>query len=234
LLLEGAKFGDKHGFSAVWTPERHFHAFGGLYPNPSVTGAAIAAITENVQIRSGSCVLPLHSPIRVAEEWSVVDNISNGRVGLSIAAGWQPNDFVLRPGSYAERKEIMFRDIEVVKELWRGGSITMKNDLGKDVEVRTLPHPVQKELPIWVTAAGNPETFREAGANGYNILTHLLGQSVDELTDKIRVYREAYEQAGHPGKGIVSLMLHTFIGDDVDEVREIVRGPMKEYLSSSP
>lgn len=120
LLLEGSKFGDKHGFTAVWTPERHFHAFGGLYPNPSVTGAAIAAITENVQIRSGSCVLPLHSPIRVAEEWSVVDNISNGRVGLSIAAGWQPNDFVLRPGSYAERKEIMFRDIEVVKELWRG------------------------------------------------------------------------------------------------------------------
>ncbi|MCA9898612.1 MAG: LLM class flavin-dependent oxidoreductase [Ardenticatenaceae bacterium] len=233
LLLEGARFGDKHGFSAVWMPERHFHAFGGLYPNPSVTGAAIAAITENVQIRSGSCVLPLHSPIRVAEEWSVVDNISNGRVGLSIAAGWQPNDFVLRPGVYADRKEIMFRDIEVVKELWRGGSITMKNDLGKDVEVKTLPHPVQKELPIWVTAAGNPETFREAGANGYNILTHLLGQSVDELSEKIRVYREAYEQAGHPGKGIVSLMLHTFIGDDVDEVREIVRGPMKHYLSSA-
>ena len=233
LLLEGAKFGDKHGFSAVWTPERHFHAFGGLYPNPSVTGAAIAAITENVQIRSGSCVLPLHSPIRVAEEWSVVDNISNGRVGLSIAAGWQPNDFVLRPGVYADRKEIMFRDIEVVKELWRGGSITMKNDLGKDVEVRTLPHPVQKELPIWVTAAGNPETFREAGANGYNVLTHLLGQNVEELSEKVRVYREAYEQAGHPGKGIVSLMLHTFIGDDVDEVREIVRAPMKQYLSSA-
>ena len=233
LLLEGAKFGDKHGFSAVWTPERHFHAFGGLYPNPSVTGAAIAAITENVQIRSGSCVLPLHSPIRVAEEWSVVDNISNGRVGLSIAAGWQPNDFVLRPGVYADRKEIMFRDIEVVKELWRGGSITMQNDLGKDVEVRTLPHPVQKELPIWVTAAGNPETFREAGANGYNILTHLLGQSVEELAEKVRVYREAFEAAGHSGKGTVSLMLHTFIGDDVDEVRETVRAPMKQYLSSA-
>src|SRR5690606_3272974 len=46
LLLEGAKFGDRHGFEAVWTPERHFHAFGGLYPNPSVASAAIAAVTE--------------------------------------------------------------------------------------------------------------------------------------------------------------------------------------------
>ena len=100
-------------------------------------------------------------------------------------------------------------------------------------EVKTLPHPVQEELPIWITAAGNPETFRMAGAKGYNILTHLLGQSVDELAEKVRVYREAYAAAGHPGKGTVSLMLHTFIGDDVDEVREIVRGPMKQYLSSA-
>ncbi|MCA9984710.1 MAG: LLM class flavin-dependent oxidoreductase, partial [Anaerolineales bacterium] len=233
LLLEGAKYGDQNGFGAVWTPERHFHAFGGLYPNPAVTGAAIAAVTRNVQIRSGSCVLPLHSPIRVAEEWSVVDNMSNGRVGLSIAAGWQPNDFVLRPGAYADRKEIMFRDIEVVKELWRGGSVTMTNDLGKEVQVKTLPHPVQRELPIWITAAGNPETFREAGEKGYNLLTHLLGQSIEELADKIKIYREARVKAGHEGQGIVSLMLHTFISDDLDKVREIVRGPMKGYLSSA-
>jgi hypothetical protein len=54
LLIEGAKFADKHGFAAVWTPERHFHKFGGLYPNPSVTSAAIATITERIQIRAGS------------------------------------------------------------------------------------------------------------------------------------------------------------------------------------
>ena len=61
------------------------HRFGGLYPNPSVAGAALAAITERVDIRAGSCVLPLHDPIRVAEEWSLVDNLSNGRVGISFA-----------------------------------------------------------------------------------------------------------------------------------------------------
>ena len=65
LLLEGAKFADQHGFSAVWTPERHFHAFGGLYPNPAVTSAAVAMVTERIGIRAGSVVLPLHNPIRV-------------------------------------------------------------------------------------------------------------------------------------------------------------------------
>jgi hypothetical protein len=91
LLLEGARFADTHGFEAVWTPERHFGAFGGLYPNPSVASAAVAAITQHVKIRAGSCVLPLHHPARVAEEWGLVDNLSNGRVGISFASGWHPS-----------------------------------------------------------------------------------------------------------------------------------------------
>ena len=96
-LETAARVADAHGFNAVWTPERHFHAFGGPYPNPSVTGAAIAAVTHKVEIRAGSCVVPLHHPARVAEEWSVIDNLSNGRVGISFASGWMPEDFLLRP-----------------------------------------------------------------------------------------------------------------------------------------
>jgi len=96
LLLEGAKFADQEGFSAIWTPERHFHAFGGLYPNPAVTSAAIAAITTRLKIRAGSCVLPLHHPIRVAEDWAFVDNISQGRVGVSFASRQgAPIDFAI-------------------------------------------------------------------------------------------------------------------------------------------
>ena len=234
LLLEGAKYADENGFKAVWTPERHFHAFGGLYPNPSVTSAAIASVTKQIRLRAGSCVSPLHSPIRIAEEWSVVDNISQGRVGISFAAGWQPNDFVLMPDNFQDRKQLMFTQIEEVKRLWKGDTVEYKNGVGTPFEVRTLPRPIQKDLPVWITAAGSPETFRLAGANGYNILTHLLGQSVEELTDKVNVYRKAREENGFdPDTGIVTLMLHTYVGESDDEVRELVREPMKAYLKSS-
>ncbi len=221
LLMEGAKFADRNGFAAVWTPERHFHAFGGLYPNPSVTGAAVAAVTERVGIRAGSVVLPLHSPVRVAEEWSVVDVLSRGRVGISFASGWHADDFVLAPGSYTERKEVMLRGIETVRSLWRGDAVRLPGGTGAEVEVRTLPRPVQAELPVWVTAAGNPETFEAAGARGYNVLTHLLGQSPDELAAKVRVYRDALRRHGHdPEAGRVALMLHTFVGESEETVRE--------------
>jgi natural product biosynthesis luciferase-like monooxygenase protein len=233
LLMEGAKFADRNGFSAVWTPERHFHAFGGLYPNPAVTSAAIAAATTRLQIRAGSCVLPLHHPIRVAEEWAFVDNISQGRVGISFASGWQPNDFVIAPQAFANRKTEMLENIDVVRRLWRGEAISFPGPLGKPVEVRTLPRPVQKELPVWVTAAGNPETFEQAGRMGCRLLTHLLGQNIPDVAEKLRLYRMAWRAAGHAGNGHVTLMLHAFVGADEDEVRETVRGPMKEYLRSS-
>jgi natural product biosynthesis luciferase-like monooxygenase protein len=234
LMLEAARFADTHGFSAVWTPERHFHAFGGPYPNPAVTGAAIAACTQRLQVRAGSCVVPLHHPVRVAEEWAVIDNLTNGRAGISFAAGWQPDDFLLRPESFKDAKKVMAESIDTVRRLWRGEKLKFPGPLGKDVEISTQPRPIQKELPYWVTTAGNADTYRLAGSMGANVLTHLLGQTVDEVATKIKVYREARAAAGFdPNAGIVSLMLHTFVGDDVDKVREIVREPMKAYLRSS-
>lgn len=234
LLFEGARFADRNGFTAVWTPERHFHPFGGLYPNPSVTGAAIAAITEKVQIRAGSVVLPLQNPVRVAEEWSVIDNISKGRVGISVASGWHADDFVLMPDNYTDRKEVMLRHLETVRKLWRGDTVTLQGGAGNQLAVKIFPRPVQRELPIWITAAGSPDTFQVAGEIGANLLTHLLGQTIEELGEKIAVYRESWREHGHgPGSGHVTLMVHTFVGNDLAEVRAKVEGPFCSYLRSS-
>jgi len=232
LLLDGAKFADRNGFTAIWSPERHFHAFGGLYPNPSVTSAALAVTTERIQIRAGSVVSPLHHPVRIAEEWALVDNLSDGRVGISFASGWHPDDFIFRPENHAEAKNVMLRDIEQVRRLWRGEKLPFPGPKGT-VLVGTLPRPVQKELPVWITTAGNPETFRAAGEAGANLLTHLLGQSIEELDAKLKIYRQAWKAKGHLGQGHVTLMLHTFVGEDDDEVREIVRKPMTDYLRSA-
>ncbi|MDB6123508.1 MAG: non-ribosomal peptide synthase-like protein, partial [Pedosphaera sp.] len=234
LLLEGAKFADQNGLAAVWTPERHFHEFGGLYPNPSVTSAAIAAVTQRIQIRAGSVVLPLHDPIRVAEEWAMVDNLSKGRVGLSFASGWHSNDFVFAPENYANRKNLMFEQIETVLKLWRGESIQCPGGDGKMVSVKVLPRPVRSNVPVWITASGSPDTFRIAGEMGANILTNLLGQKVEEVAEKIEIYRKAWREHGHgPGEGHVTLMLHTFVERDMKTVREKVREPFTEYLKTS-
>jgi len=233
LLLDGARFADSHGFSAIWTPERHFHSFGGLYPSPAITGAGIATVTEHVGIRAGSVVLPLHDPLQVAEEWAMIDNLSGGRVGVSFASGWHANDFVFAPDNYARRKEIMHRGIETVRHLWRGGTVRRRNGEGQEVEISIRPKPVQAELPFWLTAAGSPETFRLAGELGAHVLTNLMGQQLDSLAEKVALYRETWRRHGHPGRGHVSLMMHAFLGTDVSEVRRAVREPLMSYFRSS-
>lgn len=234
LLLEGAKFADRHGFTAVWLPERHFHPFGGLYPNPSVLASALAMVTERIRLRAGSVVLPMHHPVRVAEEWAVVDNLSHGRVDLALAAGWNPNDFVLAPANYANRYDLLFSGLETIRLLWRGEAVTLPSGRGNKVPVRVYPAPQQPKLATWITCSGGAERFIQAGEHGANVLTALLFQSVDELAEKITAYRQARARHGYdPARGHVTLMLHTFVGDDLEDVRRIVRGPFIAYLESS-
>ncbi|MFG2043711.1 amino acid adenylation domain-containing protein [Dactylosporangium sp. NPDC048998] len=233
LLMEGARFADAAGFAAVWLPERHFHAFGGPFPAPAVLAAAVAQVTRRVGIRAGSVVLPLHHPVRVAEDWAVVDNLSGGRVGLSFASGWHVDDFVLAPDAYTDRQRRTVAGIDQVRRLWRGEALELAGPDGEPVRVGVLPRPVQSELPFWLTSSGNVETCRRAGEIGARLLTHLLGQSVDELGERIRVYRDAWAAAGHPGEPHVTLMVHAFLGTDDAEVRDRAWQPFREYLRSS-
>src|SRR5947207_1781949 len=123
LVKEAARFADQHNFCCIWTPERHFHEFGGPFPNPSVLSAALAMITSRLQIRAGSVISPLHHPVRIAEEWSVADNLSGGRVAISFGSGWNIDDFVLAPAAYEKRQKTMYEQITTIQELWRGKSV---------------------------------------------------------------------------------------------------------------
>lgn len=234
LLMDGARYADENGFTAIWTPERHFHQFGGPYPNPSVLSAAIAAVTKNISIRAGSVVIPLQDPIRVAEDWSVIDNLSGGRVGIACASGWNYNDFILSPDNFFKRHEIMYQRIETIQRLWRGEKLSFTDGIGEQASTVIYPRAVQPQLPMWITSAGNPETFASAGKLGFGVLTNLMNIAIEDLAERIKIYKEAYRQHGHPaGQERITLLLHTYLGDDADKVYAKARGPFLDYLHHS-
>jgi len=232
LITAAAQFADQHGFHSLWLPERHFHSFGALFPNPSVLAAALAARTDRIRLNAGSVVLPLHHPVRVAEEWSVVDNLSNGRVGLCVASGWHATDFVLAPQNFGAHRELMYTQLDTVRRLWAGDAITATSGSGDDVEVTLHPRPVQTEPPLYVAVVGNPDSYRRAAENGLGIVTNLMAQSVDQLARNIALYRETRAASGH-GPGRVVVLVHTYLGDDLDAVRQEAFAPFCAYLRSS-
>ena len=140
--------------------------------------AALATTTKHVKLRAGSVALPLHHPLRVAEEWSVVDNLSGGRVGVSFTSGWVPNDFALapKPESFKLKREVMLQNIQEVQRLWQGGTTRVRDGAGNEVDLEIFPKPLQPQLPIWLTCSGDPAMFVKAGELGLNVLTALLTQ----------------------------------------------------------
>ncbi|MBV6695654.1 amino acid adenylation domain-containing protein [Kitasatospora aureofaciens] len=215
LLVEAAVRADELGLEAVWTPERHFDAFGGTFPNPSVIAAHLAACTQRLRLRAGSVVLPLHDPVRVAEEWAVVDQLSGGRVDLAIASGWHRRDFVLAKDPYAERKNGLLGQINVLRRLWDGDAVELTDAEGEHFSVRTWPRPVQERLPLWLTSQ-SPETFELAARHGLNVLTNLNYKSIGELSERVARYRRA---RGDQRGGRVTVMTHTLVGKEDAETR---------------
>jgi natural product biosynthesis luciferase-like monooxygenase protein/amino acid adenylation domain-containing protein len=226
-----AKKADQAGLYGMWTPERHFDPMGAVFSTPAVVTAALAAITENLVLGAGSVVLPLHHPVIVAEQWATLDCLYNGRVRLSIASGWHPNDFIFAPEQYQDRKQVMFEKLKILKNIWAHGVYEGKNGADELRSLSVYPRPTQAGCPLWLTVADDVEVFAEAGRLGLNILTHLLIQDLDALAKKLRVYRQNLTEHGFdPLQKHVTLMVHTYIHPESGVAREEVKKPLQEYF----
>ncbi|MEU4745207.1 MupA/Atu3671 family FMN-dependent luciferase-like monooxygenase [Actinosynnema sp. NPDC023658] len=229
LVMESARFADTHEFEAVWLPERHFDSFGAPFPNPALLASAIGTATESVEVRAGSVVLPLHDPLYIAENWAVLDNLTGGRTGVSLASGWHINDFVTAPENYERRREILAEGVATLRTLWAGETIRRTNGSGQEIDVAAFPLPT-RPIPLWLTVTSRPDTWQLAGRLGMNVLTALLEQTVDEVAERIALYRQARQEAGHTSLGRVTLMVHTHLADDRARAHDRIRGPLTRYL----
>ncbi|MFD0558618.1 amino acid adenylation domain-containing protein/natural product biosynthesis luciferase-like monooxygenase protein [Stackebrandtia endophytica] len=234
FIIDATRFADQHGFHAAWLPERHFHSFGGLFPNPSVLAAALARETDRIRLHAGSVVLPLHQTIRVAEEWSVVDNLSAGRAGICVASGWHANDFALFPQRYGTHRDSMYSQLGELRRLWSGEAISAVSGTGEDIDLKLYPTPVQSMPPMYAAVVGNPDSYRLAAREGLGIVTNLMTQSIEQLAERIELYRRTRAEVGlDPAGGRVVVLVHSYLGEDLATVRREAFEPFCGYMRSS-
>ena len=233
LLLDGARFADEHGFAAVWTPERHFHPFGGLYPNPSVTASAVAAVTRRVGVRAGSvvCRCTTRCASRRSGRWWTTCRAAGS--GVSFASGWHADDFGSRRRTTRTASDVLRRrGIETSPALARRGRAPDGTAAGT-ADGAHLPAAGPARAAGLAHPSATPETYRLPGEIGAGVLTHLMGQTPRSWPGRSRSTAGRWPRTSRGEPGEVALMLHTFVGPDRDEVREIVREPFSEYLRSS-
>ena len=142
LFDAAVQFAERSGFEAVWIPERHFHPVGGLFPNPSVLAAAVAASTRRLRIRSGSVVLPMHDPIARCRRMGARRQPLRRPRGHGRRPGLESRTTTcwrLRPTRIDGRK--LFERLDIVRRLWRGDAVPRINGHGHEVPTRVHPRP---------------------------------------------------------------------------------------------
>jgi iturin family lipopeptide synthetase A len=234
LIRAVSRKADASNFTALWFPERHFDRFGGFSPNPSLLAGAIACETRRIRLKA-SVILPLHHPVRVAEEWAMVDHLSDGRVGgLAFVPGWHQQDFVLAPEMWANRYRLFKEHADVIRNLWSGQTVSLRGVEGKESRLKIYPCARQSEIPISYASLGNMESLQNAGRMGAGLLTNLLRQDVEDLQKTIEVYRDARIDAGmDQSGGRVTLLMHTYLHEEKSAAIKGAHPALKRYMKSS-
>lgn len=232
FILDISRYADKKNYHALWVPERHFDEFGASYPNPCVLLSAISSITNKIKLNCGGLIMPLHDPLKIAEDYAMLDTLSKQRVGIAFTSGWHVNDYVLNSDNFENKDSILEEKILLFNQVWKKNSCKRLNGNKDEVEIKIYPQPKQEKLQEWLTTVMvDDSTWEKAGKLGMNVFTELLVQKRGHLENGIKRYRESLKKHGYdPSSRKVTLMLHTFIGNNGEDVRKIVEKPFKKFL----
>src|SRR5712692_742201 len=168
--LDECKLAEELGFHTVWLAEHHFSVYG-IAPSLPVLAAAIARETRRVRIGTAVVVAPFAHPVRIAEEFAMVDILSGGRLDFGIGRGYQPKEFRGLGISMEGTRERFDEALEIIRRAWTGDRVTFEGRFYQVRDLRILPRPVQKPHPPFWTAAVSPDTYTLAARKGFKILT---------------------------------------------------------------
>src|SRR6185436_910632 len=181
-------FAERHGFESVWIIEHHFSGYGSIGV-PSVYAAGIAQRTRRIRIGYAVAVVPLHQPLRLAEEISWVDHLSNGRVAVGVGPGFSPFEFGAFGVPVEERHARFLEGFDLVRRALAEQEFTLD---GKRLALR--PRPYTKPHPPFYWASTSDASLRKAGEEGMPLL--FGREPIAELTERLGRYRTIRREAG--------------------------------------
>ena len=168
IVLEQLAWADTRGFDAAQLPEHH-GSEDGYDPSPMLFGAAIAARTSNLRIHPSAVLLPLHDPVRVAEDIALLDNISDGRVDVTVGIGYVPSEFVMYGVAMSQRAKLMDSKLAVLRRALAG-----ENFVWEGRQIHVTPRPVQQPHPPIYVGGAVPASARRAAKLGDGFMPTMM------------------------------------------------------------
>jgi natural product biosynthesis luciferase-like monooxygenase protein len=230
-FLELVERADELGFDSAWISEHHFTRYGGILPRPQILLAAMAERTQTIRLGTAVSLIPFDKPLRLAEDFALVDVLSGGRLEFGAGRGLFAFEYGGMQVSVDESRERLEEGVEVILKAWQEERLTFKGKFTQVNNLEILPHPLQKPHPPLYVAALSPESYEWAARKGYSILQVPYSLPLEVTKKGIAEYRTKLGQYGHnvSDKKVV-VLFPTYVGETARKAKEEAEKPMMNYI----
>lgn len=228
-----AQLADQLGFDTVWLAELHFNPRFSIMPAPLLLASAIAQTTQRIKIGTAVNLLPLHNPIRLAEETATLDILSHGRAIFGIGRGAIASHFEGYGVPLSESRQRFEETLEIILKAWTAEAFSYQGQYYQFQEVRVVPKPYQQPYPPIHVAANSPDTFDIVGLMGHHLLVAPLIITNERAQAGLEVYRHHLAEGGHdPARAKVTITSPVYVAKDKKKARAAIEASITNYLGS--
>jgi alkanesulfonate monooxygenase SsuD/methylene tetrahydromethanopterin reductase-like flavin-dependent oxidoreductase (luciferase family) len=196
-IIAQIELGDRLGFDTVWLGELHFSRAFSILADPLMVLAAAAQRAPRIRLGTAVTLLPLHNPVKIAEEAAIADILSNGRLELGVGRGTAPLHYEGYGIPMEESRERFTEALDFIIAAWTSESFSFDGKYYHARELTLAPRPVQSPHPPVRIAANSPDTFPFAAQRRLPIFATPLINPPDKLKEGLAVYRETLPVGTH-------------------------------------
>lgn len=218
-VLAQTAYAEELGFDAVWLAEHHFSEYG-ICPSMAVLAGALAQRTRRISLGTAVTILPFNHPVRTAEEWAMVDVLSDGRLDFGVGRGYQPGEYAGFDLSMSESRGRFDEALEIIKRCWTQEHVTFNGRFYRVRDLAIFPRPVQKPYPPIRIACISPDTFERVARHGERFLSAPSITPPHLMKAAYETYRRIWFETGHSASDLEIPALHfTHVGEDAGAIR---------------
>lgn len=219
------------GFDSAWISEHHFTRYGGILPRPQVLLGAMAARTKRIRLGTSVSLIPFDNPIRVAEDFALVDVLSGGRLDLGVGRGLFAFEYDGMGVSQDESRQRLEEGVEVILQAWQHERLTFSGQFTTATDLTVLPRPIQTPHPPLYVAAVSPESYDWAARKGYSILQVPYAVPIELTKERIAGYKAKLQEHGHRVADKETVVLFpTYVGETAKQAKEEAEKPLLNYM----
>ncbi len=229
-IIDQIVWGDQIGFDTVWLGELHFGRRSSILASPLMILGAAAQRTSRIRLGTAVTLLPLHSPIKMAEEAATADILSGGRLEFGVGRGTAPIHYTGYNVPQEESRERFEETLEVVLKAWTNERFSYHGKYFHAEDLSVVPKPIQKPHPPIRLAANSPDTFSIAGRLGFPIFSSPLINPPEKLREYLGVHRDSLKPEL---KQDAALMFSVHVSQSKAQAREECEASLMNFFRAA-